>query len=146
MTQTPVEKRRFFRHPVSVPIQYRTVTEKSSDKSSSVDVSEGGMCFVAERFLPVGTRLSLRIPVGDQVFKVNGQVAYCSSSRDAGQFRTGVAFLDAENAFRAKLAEEILQINEHQRRISRELGRVVTEEDAARDWIQKHAKNFSHLF
>lgn len=104
------------------------------------------MCFIAGRFLPVGTKLSLRIPVGDQMFKVNGQVAYCASSRESGRFRTGVAFLDAENAFRAKLAEEILQINEYQRRISRALGRDVSEEEAAREWIQKHARNFSHLF
>lgn len=144
--QTQIEKRRFFRHPVSVPIQYQAISAKSSDKSASVDVSEGGMCFFSSQYLPVGTKLSLSIPVGHQLFKVKGQVAYCASSGGEYRFRTGVAFLDPASAFRAKLAEEILQISEYQKKISREEGREIGEEEAAREWIRRYAKDFSHLF
>ena len=146
MATTQIEKRKFYRHPVSVPIQYQTVSEKAPDKSSSVDVSEGGVCFMAGHYLPVGTKLSLRIPVGNQVFKVSGQVAYCASESGEPRFRTGVAFLDPASAFRAKLAEEMLQISEYQKKISLESGRDIGEEEAAREWIRKYAKDFSHLF
>jgi hypothetical protein len=57
-----------------------------------------------------------------------------------------VAFLDAESAFRAKLAEEMIQITEYRERILKDEGREMSEEEAAQEWIAKYAKSFSYLF
>lgn len=146
MSNNVTEKRRFYRHPINKPIQYQPYDSRHRDHTSTVDVSEGGICFMSEQRLPQGTKIHLSIPVGDQVFRVDAQVAYCSQMSAANRYRTGVAFLDPESAFRAKLAEEMLLIEKYREKISKELGRDVSEEEAAREWIEKYAKNFSYLF
>ncbi|MCM8775842.1 MAG: PilZ domain-containing protein [Candidatus Omnitrophica bacterium] len=141
-----MEKRQFFRHPLSVPIQYHETQSTAFEKTPSVDLSEGGICFLSERYLAKGTRIGLRIPVGGQIFRINGQVAYCHRMSKVERFRTGVAFRDATSVFRAKLAEEIVQIREYQKMLSRKLGHEVSQEEAARQWVGKYAKRFSELF
>jgi c-di-GMP-binding flagellar brake protein YcgR len=146
MHPDPIEKRKFCRHPLNKPIEYQTFHTKTADKTATVDISEGGISFLAERPLARGAKVHIRIPVGDQVFKLQAQVAYCNQSSQRSLYRTGVAFLDPESAFRAKLAEEMIRIDEYRKKISKELGRDVSEEEAARKWIEKYAKSFSYLF
>ena len=144
-TSTDADKRRFYRHPVSVPIEYQEKQVRSG-RSASVDISEGGLCFLAERFLAKGSAIHLKIPVGDQMFAIEGQVAYSNRVPTLNRFKTGVAFTNPSSAFRAKLAEQMLQIKLYREKIARELGRHMTEEEAARNWIEKYAKQFGELF
>jgi hypothetical protein len=55
-------------------------------------------------------------------------------------------FRDPESAFRAKLAEQMLRIEEYQRDLNAHLGKKVNSETAARRWIEKYAGRFSDLF
>jgi hypothetical protein len=144
-TAEPNNKRRFYRHPVNVPIQVHELTSRNFQRSESVDISEGGICFMADRFLAKGATVGLSIAVKDTVFKINGQVAYCNRVAAVNLYRTGIAFQDQNDAFRAKLAEQMLQIKEYQA-TSAKLGKNLSEEDAAREWIAKYAKHFSNLF
>lgn len=140
-----VNQRRFYRHPLSIPIGFQEKQARSSH-GPSVDISEGGICFLAERFLAKGAEINLKIPVGDRVFTIQGQVAYSNRLPNLNRFKTGVLFLNANDAFRAKLAEEMLQIKIFREKISKEQGREFTEEEAARQWIDKYAKKFGELF
>lgn len=140
------EKRRFYRHPIGVPIQYREVRAKTHCRSKSVDLSEGGICFLADHFLAMGVSINLDIPVESEVFSMSGHVAYCNRLSNTGLYRTGVAFEDPTSAFRAKLAEELLKIKDYRKKLIEELGRDVSEDEAARKWIEKYAKRFSGLF
>lgn len=128
---------------MSVPIEYQERTHKN--RSSTVDISEGGLCFISEKEFSKGSALHLRIPVGDQIFKVEGHVAYSEQVSGQPRYRTGVIF-DSNNAFQAKLAEEMLQVKIYQKKISNELGYEIPEEEAARRWIEKYAKQFGELF
>ncbi len=144
MIQSSSDKRRFYRHPLSVPIEYQEQAHKN--RSSTVDISEGGLCFISEKSFTKGSALHLRIPVGDQVFKVEGHVAYSERVISQNRYRVGVIFRDSSNAFQAKLAEEMLQVKLYQKKISSELGYEIPEEEAARRWIEKYAKQFGELF
>jgi hypothetical protein len=139
------EKRRFYRHPLSVPIEYHE-SQVRPGRTAAVDISEGGLCFLAERFIAKGVGVNLKIPVGDQVFNIEGQVAYSNRLPAVNRFKTGVAFMNASSAFRAKLAEEMLQIQIYREKAAKEMGREVTEEEAAHLWIEKYAKKFGELF
>ncbi len=145
MIQSSSDKRRFYRHPINVPIEYQELQTRKNH-TSTIDISEGGLCFLSEKFLPKGLSLHLRIPVGDQVFTIEGLVAYSNRVPSMSRFRTGVIFRDSNSAFRAKLAEEMLQVKMYQKKISDELGYEVPEEEAARRWIEKYAKQFGELF
>ena len=144
-TANSLNKRKFYRHPVNVPIQFQELSAKTLQRSESVDISEGGICFMADKFLAKGVTVSLSIPVQDTVFKITGMVAYCNRVASVNRYRTGIAFQDQNAAFRAKLAEQMLEIKKYQTN-SVKLGKNLSEEDAAREWIAKYAKHFSNLF
>ncbi len=68
---------------------------------------------------------------------------YSKEDRKTGAYRTGVSFHDPCSALRAKLAEEALKILEYRKTLSKELGREVSEEEAAEKWIKEYAEQFS---
>lgn len=149
MRAYPAEKRKFYRHPISVPIRYLAVQQAQISRplqSTTVDLSEGGICFLANDFLAKGAHLNLSIPVGDQVFTIRGQVAYSNLVPQIDRYRTGVAFTDPDSTFKAKLAEQMLQIKQYREKISQETAAEISEEEATRQWIEKYARHFSALF
>ena len=139
------EKRRFYRHPMSVPLMLSTAKEKNEGPSRSLDVSLGGLSFLWPRKLPKGSFIDINIAVQNKFFEIKSRVAYTTEDRKTGGFRTGVCFTDYPSAFMAKLAEEMLEILRYRKRLSRELGREIPEEEAASQWIQKYAARFPVL-
>jgi c-di-GMP-binding flagellar brake protein YcgR len=84
------EQRRQVRLPADHHIRFTAVAgpARAPESARMVDVSEGGMCFVAQRYLPPGT--SIRIEFGD--CRLVAQVRHCRL-REYGaisQFFTGV--------------------------------------------------------
>lgn len=142
------EKRKYFRHPIQVPVQLHELSNQKAppEKIECEDLNDHGLCFHFAQALSRGTALLLSIPVQEQVFQVNARVAYSKKEAKTGTFRTGVFFEDTESAFRIKIAEEILKIQEYQKSLSKTLGREVSEAEAARKWVQQFAKHFASLF
>lgn len=138
------DKRKFFRHPIKVPIQL-TKRNESSTRSKSEDLSEGGLSFFWPEPINEGTRLELSIPVEKQLFKMNAHVAYSRKDEGTGLFRTGVCFEDPTSAFRAKLAEEIIRIRDYREKMTNLRGMPLSEEEAAATWISRNAENFAKL-
>ena len=144
-TEPRKEKRRFYRHPISVPITLSTAKKKKEGRSESLDVSLGGLSFLWPRRLSKGVLVDVNIAVKDKLFGVKSRVAYTTEDRKTGKFRTGVCFADYPSAFMARLAEEMLEIQRYRKNLSRQLGREIPEEEAANEWIQKYAANFPVL-
>jgi len=146
MKKTAAERRRFYRHPLCMPIRFYEKQERIPDASRALNVSDHGICFMTPRFIPKRTRVNVTIPVGGSVFKINGVVVYSNHEPYGEQYKTGVAFSDQTSAFRAKLAEQIIQIDRYRKRASQKLGHLMPEEEAARQWIEKNAERFACLF
>src|SRR3989338_2475640 len=98
------DKRRFLRHPISVPIQVQMTNEKIFNGSESIDLSQGGLCFLWTRKLSKGMPIFITIPVKEKNFKIKAQITYCQRQKNTAFFRTGAAFVDYASAFQAKLA------------------------------------------
>ena len=141
-----IEKRRFPRHPISSPVRYSQIKSKSFSGSITVDISEGGICFLAGLFLPRGSLVQFTIPVSDQVFNIGGKTTYSSFVDNIGFYRTGVEFQNPVSLFRTKLTEQIAQIREYQNKLSEKLGNEVSEKEAAHKWVEECGKHFSYLF
>ncbi len=137
------EKRQFFRHPINVPIQLKMERSEDSYLSESKDISLGGLSFVWPSRLSKGSVMMLSIPVREKVFDLKVRVAYCKNYKKSNQYHAGVSFLNSTDMFKAKLAEEVLQIMEYQKTVSRELGYDLSEEEAAQRWVSKYAEKFS---
>ena len=136
------EKRHFFRHPIHVPIKLRIASAVQASASQSSDISLGGLNFSWPRKLSRGTLIDITIPVKEKFFDVTAKVVYSKEDRRSARYRTGVSFVDFPSAFKARLAEEVLQILEYRKSISRELGHEVSEEEAAKKWVSEFATHF----
>ena len=142
MPQTGKERRKFFRHPLNIPIKLRIEDGGSPLDANSNDISLGGLNFSWPKKLPKGTFLTIAIPVKEKIFDVHAKVVYCKEDRKTARFFTGVSFTDFPSAFKARLAEEVLQIMEYQKSISKELGYKISENDAAERWVKNSASDF----
>jgi len=143
---TLTEKRRFYRHPVEVPIIITESAQRRTARTRTKNISEGGVCFIADHAIERGTNIQVAIPVKDQVFKINAVVAYSQQDGKTGLFQTGVAFEDQSELFRVKMAEEILSIKKYAEALAKKRGQPISEEKAGRDWVQKYAKRFGEMF
>ena len=72
-------------------------------------------------------------------------VTHCQKDTAMNLFKTGVCFEDSISAFRAKLAEEILEIRQYCEKMSLLRGHPLSEEEGAKIWIEKNAENFARM-
>ncbi len=139
------ERRKYFRHPIQVPLKLRPAQGGSDPAVRSHDLSLGGLNFIWSQKLSRGTMLDITIPVKEKNFELRAKVTYSREDRKTAHYSTGVTFVDFPSAFKARLAEEVLQILEFRKSISRERGREVSEEEAASQWVREHASHFPAL-
>jgi c-di-GMP-binding flagellar brake protein YcgR len=133
-------RREFIRHTAGVPIEVRAVTGDERRQLESVNVSEGGISFVSDVDYPLGTVIEVRIPEVDPPFEANARVVW--TSPEEGRYCIGVAFLDANDAFRARMVEQVCSIERYRREVEATEGRVLTPADAAAEWISRYAGRF----
>lgn len=135
------ERRRFFRHSYGVPIRLDLGNDRETGESAFCrDLSIGGLSFIWPERISRGKRLGIEIAVGKKRFEVSAKVAYSREESESSGYRTGVTFLDAPSAFRAKIAEEVLQILDFRKSASKELGYELSEEEATRRWLEGHLR------
>lgn len=132
-------RRQFIRHTAEVPIEVRTVPGQLVRMQPALNVSAGGLSFIAEQQLPIGSIIDVRIPEVDPPFEARARVVW--ARREGEHCRVGVQFLDASDAFRVRMVEQVCAIEEY-RRQQTEAGRVLSRDDAAREWITKYGGRF----
>ena len=149
------ERRSSIRRAVELPVKYRVVVErKVKDKEpaqatvpyKTKNVSENGLLFLSSEQFKLGTLLELTLPVKDKIFTIQGRVVHASRDSDSRLYRTGIYFPSADSIFKVKMAEQLHQIDEYRKQISREEGRPITEEEAAHRWIDEHSKDFAEFY
>lgn len=134
-----MDQRQFMRHPTEIPVEVRPADSEARPLRAR-DVSAGGLSFHSTGSLTLGAIVNLRISMVDPVFETDARVVWCREV-DNG-FDLGVAFLSAEDAFRARLVEQVCHIETYRRRLLEEQGRALTPEAAAREWIARFAASF----
>lgn len=140
-TDTPAEsRRRFIRHTADVPLEVRTVREHAGGPRQGVNVSFGGLAFVSDVPVPHGTIIEVRIDQVKPPFEARARVVHCEPEED--RFCIGVQFLDASDAFRARMVEQVCSIDRYRRQVLEREGRELTGQQAAEEWIREHAARF----
>ena len=135
--------RRFIRHPADIPIEANAVGQLSHAIHNTSNLSIGGLAFRCDReFLP-GDMVAIRIPVVFPPFQVEARVAWCKA-RD-GQPELGVEFMDSDDAYMARMVEQVCHIENYKKEIFRTEGRVLSPDEAALEWINKYAARFPDL-
>ena len=129
----------YVRHPSEFPVELQGGGSAEGKRERLRDLSEGGLCCRSSIAFSPGERVRVRIPIGDPAFEADGRVAWCRCEGDG--YRVGVEFAGPTDAFRALMVEQVCQI-EHYHREQSARGRALTEEESAREWIEKYAARF----
>lgn len=133
-------RRLFIRHTADVPIEVRTVREGARAKRRGVNVSFGGLAFESDEPAAPGTTVEVRIPEVEPPFEARARVVHCEPEGD--HYCIGVQFLDAGDAFRVRMVEQVCSIERYRRTVREREGRELTREEAASEWIRENAERF----
>jgi len=133
-------RRAFIRHTAGVPIAVTKVDGSAARARQSVNVSEGGISFLSDDEIPIGTLIDVRIDTVDPPFQAHAKVVWATPEGEC--WCIGVQFLEAADAFRARMVEQVCAIDRYRKQVEAGEGRVLTPADAAQEWIGKYAGGF----
>ena len=137
--------RQFVRHPVDMPVEIVTSAPSGASTLQTQNISLGGLALVSSFAVSAGTEVEIRIAHVQPPFAAHARVAWCRASSDPEGFELGVAFLDAESAFLARMVEQVCQIEDYRKSVHRLEGREISSEEAAVEWIAKYAAQFPDI-
>ena len=138
------ERRASPRYPIPVPVRFRLDGGRFEARSHVADLSAGGLSFRSVQEIPEGSELEVAFPFEDTRFVLRGSVVRCLC--EGSEYRVGICFLQPEERFRVRLAEQVLRIHELRRELSLQREEEVSTEEAARDWIEYYAREFAELY
>lgn len=131
--------RKYIRHPSDIPVEF-AVQEVKLARSHLSNVSMGGIAFRSNERVEIGRVIEIGIMSVTPTFKAKGRVAWCLNR--SKYFEIGVQFVDADDAFRARMVEQICHIEQYKKEVAERQGRTLSGEEAAMEWIGKYAADF----
>lgn len=100
----------------------------------------GGLAFRCAGGLEPGAVVHLRISCVDPKFETEARVVWC---RDNGSdSELGVEFLNPDDAYKARMVEQVCHIENYRQHILSSEGRTLTPEEAAIEWVGGFAAGF----
>lgn len=135
--------RSYIRHPSDIPIEFSEDTATYPVHERLNNVSFGGLSFTSSRPMQAGHILWLRIPDVHPPFEAPARVSWCRKQRH--EFEIGVEFIMHDDEFRARMVEQVCYIEHYKREVRKTEGRVLSGEEAAREWIEKYAGEFPDI-
>jgi hypothetical protein len=133
--------RKYIRHPSDIPIEINYANMSVTQEKKANNISPGGLSLQSDVYLPKDTVLEVRIPTVKPVFETRTRVVWCEKKDD--HFDIGVEFSEQKEAYRARMAEQVCYIQHYKKEIEEKEGRVLSPRQAAMEWIDKYAKDFS---
>ncbi len=133
--------RQFIRHPVTIPIEVSRMGPQSAEYGVHAhSVGVGGVAFRCKGRLEPGTVVRLHIPCVEPKFDTDARVVWCNGNDSGAEL--GVEFLSADDAYRARMVEQVCHIENYRQAVFRSEGRMPTPEEAAIEWLGKFAASF----
>ena len=141
------DRRHFIRHPICYPIEFEYAPKKLIERTSTLNVSEGGLLFLSKYALKRDDLIVLKMPLKDKVFKVKARVMHVAKNAEGGGlFDIGVSFYRYSDAFKVKLVEQLYFIDEYRILRSLQLGYEISMQKASEEWIKRYSKRFARLY
>jgi c-di-GMP-binding flagellar brake protein YcgR len=138
------DRRRFIRHPVSIPLQCQREGREELTTLQLRDMSYGGLSFMTPQALSPGDCVRIQFPDLRHPGFVRGEIVWSAPSgkeRD-GRFVHGMRFQDEQEHLHARLIEQICHIETYRRVQEHQHGRKLSPQEAAQEWIARQAGRF----
>ena len=132
--------RSYIRHPADVPIELLPADHASENYSRVMDVSIGGLSLKSDMELKLKTLIKIKIPLVEPPFETLGVVVWCR--RVHTDYEVGVRFINEQDAYAARMVEQICHIEHYRVSVLEHEGRSLNAEEAAKEWIGKFARDF----
>ena len=139
-TVSQEDERVYIRHPAEIPIGVKSHHPAEHQSSPLQNISKGGLAFMSQTPLTPGSLVEISIRIVRPAFHGLGLIVWCRQQED--QWEVGAQFVNEGDAFRLRMIEQICHIAQYKRDIARLEGRRLSSENAAREWIEKHAARF----
>lgn len=133
--------RRFLRHPSDMPVELVQRKHAFLPRQRLNNISVGGVACNSSKGFRKGTAVELRVPLLGEQARYPGVVAWCRKRSD--DYLVGIAFMDEDTLFRARMVEQVCQIELYRHQRELELGEHVALESVASEWIALHATEYS---
>ena len=132
--------RKYIRHPSEIPIEVVINEPQGLEQHYLHDISYGGLRFDSRTQLTSGSDILIRFFLRKEPCEIQGHVVWCHT-KQAG-FEVGVVFYEANEAYRARMVEQVCQIEQYRLKSLKIDGRELTSEEAASEWISQYAREF----
>lgn len=132
--------RQFLRHPCDLPVELVIRKQTFLPRQRLHNISLGGVACNSPRGFRRGTSIELRIPLLGDAARYPGIVAW--SRKQTNDYRVGIAFIDEDTLFRARMVEQACQIESFRRQREQESGIAQPIEGIALEWIAHNAADF----
>ncbi|MDD5120157.1 MAG: PilZ domain-containing protein, partial [Candidatus Omnitrophica bacterium] len=126
-----IERRRFIRHPISLPLKYKVIKQGASAGSVNLEaetknISIGGLSFPAKRPVKADSMIAISMPFEDKVFNIKAKVVRCENNPETKLYDIAVNFFRLHEAFKVKMIEQIYLIAEYRDLLTLETGKEVS--------------------
>lgn len=137
--------RKYIRHPSDIPIEFKINERASSQIECLTNVSLGGLAFHSDDPIQTGMVMQVRIPFVSPPFEAFCKVVWCFEVEGIEGFEVGVELMDQEDAFRARMIEQVCHIEHYKREVAETEGRKLSGAQAAEEWIARFAADFPRI-
>lgn len=134
--------RKYDRYDSSIPIQISPASLTEQQTTPLVNVSFGGLSCHFAQPIAIGDAVNIHISTTDPSCDLNGQIKWCRKFGD--HYEVGVEFDQEDDPFLIRMVKQICHIEQYRETLHREEGRELSSEEAAKEWIEKFAKDFPH--
>lgn len=132
--------RRFLRHSSNLPVELRLRRHSPSANQCLDNISLGGAACQSGHPLARGTPVTLHIPVLGAQLAYPGQVAWCTQQSE--HYLLGVAFSEHAPELRARMVEEICNLERYRRHREQQARQVLPLELIAEEWREQRLAIF----
>lgn len=152
--------RQFIEHPSTIPLEYRIKDISSVNRKKRLPKTQAfavkhtqtnlcGLRFNTNNYIKPKQWLRVHIPLKNQAFEADAQVLCCKPNLNADhstqRYSVSVIFCNAKTAFSARMAEQVCYIEAYKHHVKEKEGRELSSDQAAIEWIAKHADQFPSL-
>jgi len=108
------------------------------------NISAGGLSFNTDSYIEPEQWLHLYIPIDEEYFEADAQVRWCTrtDSDIDHKYQVGVSFRNGNDAFSARMVEQVCYIEEYKKKMKQQEGRQLSSDQAAAEWIERYAGQF----
>lgn len=138
-----LQQRHYIRHPADIPISVSAAEASEDEKTHTQNVSIGGLCFISDKNISLGSRVHVKIDSVTPIFNAECEVAWTKKS--GKHYEVGLKFISKDEAYRARMVQQVCHIEQFRRELSEQRGSPVSRDEAAKLWIDQHASNFPNF-